>query len=113
MDWKISDSITCSGSVCLLPEKSKKFLLVHKFSNYDLKYYIFKEGMWHTALFSNDHFVKSKALVARQGFLFVRPLTNMSVTSKKNSLLYLLQDKLSPAVLILVMEWKDLGCYKM
>ena len=113
MDWKISDPITCSGSVCPLPEKSKKFLLVHEFSNYDLKYHIFKEGMWYTALFSNDHFLKSKALVAKQGFLFVCPFPSMSVTSKKNSLLYLLQDKFSPAALVLVMEWKDLGCYKM
>ena len=56
---------------------------------------------------------KSNALVAKQGFLFVCLLPSTSVTSKKNSLLYLLQDKFSPAALILVMEWKDLGCYKM
>ena len=112
MDWKISGPITCSGSVCPLPEKSK-FLPVHEFSNYDLKYHIFKEGMWYTTLFSNDHFFKSKALVAKQGFLFVRPLLSTFVTSKKNSLLYLLQDKFSPADLILVMEWEHLGCYKM
>ena len=74
MDWKISDPITCSGSVCPLPEKNKKFLLVHEFSNYDLKYHIFKGDVWYTALFSNDHFLNSKALVAEQGFLFVRPL---------------------------------------
>ena len=95
-----------------LPEKSKKFLLVHEFSNYDLKYHIFREGMWYTALFSNDHFLKSEALVARQGFLFVCLLPSTSITSKKNSLLHLLQDKFSPAAFILVMEWKDLGCYK-
>ena len=107
MDLKISDPITCSGSVRLLPEKSKKFLLVLEFSNYDLKYHIFKEGMCY------NHFLKSKALLAKQGFLFVRLLPSTSVTSKKNSSLYLLQDKFSPADLILVMEWKDLGCYKM
>ena len=83
--------------------------MVHESSNYDLKYHIFKEGMWYTALFSNDYFLKA----AKQGFLFVCPLPSMSVTSKKNSLLHLLQDKFSPAALILVKEWKDLGCYKM
>ena len=114
MDLKISDPITCSGSVRLLPEKSKKFLLVLEFSNYDLKYHIFKEGMCYVVcIFSNNHFLKSKALLAKQGFLFVRLLPSTSITSKKNSSLYLLQDKFSPADLILVMEWKDLGCYKM
>ena len=44
------------------------FLLIHEFSNYDLKYHIFKEGMWYTALFSKDHFLNSKALVAKQGY---------------------------------------------
>ena len=108
MDWNLSDPITCSGSVGPLLEKSKKVLLVHEFSNYDLndlKYHIFKEGMWYTALFSNDHFLKSKALVAKQGFLFACPFPSTSVTSKKNSLLYLLQDKFSPAALILV--WNE------
>ena len=82
-------------------------------SNYDLKYHISKEGTWCTVLFSNDHFLISKALVAKQGFHFVCLLPSMPITSTKNSLLYLLQDKISPAALILVMKCKDLRCYKM